>query len=48
MVEEKFGLELIQRLSTEWGIPTNFMFIGSPAGRLPDGLGELQGVRLIV
>ncbi len=48
VIEDSFGPELIQRLSAEWGIPTNFMFIGSPAGKLPYGLGELQGVRLIV
>ena len=43
-----FGPELIQRLSEEWNIPRNLMFIGSPGGRLPYDLGELGGVRLII
>lgn len=44
----KFGPELIQQLSEEWHVPTNLMFIGSPGGRLPYGLAELGGVRLII
>ncbi len=43
-----FGPELIQRLSEEWNIPRNLMFIGSPGGRLPYDLAELGGVRLII
>ena len=41
-------MQLIQKLSEEWDIPTNLMFIGSPGGRLPYGLAELGGVRLII
>jgi len=44
----KFGPKLIQELSKEWGIPVNFMFIGSPGDHLMYGLAELGGVRLIV
>ena len=44
----KFGPELIQELSDEWHVPTNLMFIGSPGGKLPYGLAELGGVRLII
>ena len=44
----RFSPELIQRLSEEWNIPRNLMFIGSPGGRLPYDLGELGGVRLII
>lgn len=44
----KFGPELIQELSTKWHVPTNLMFIGSPGGKLPYGLAELGGVRLII
>ncbi len=44
----KFGPELINELSKEWNVPTNLMFIGSPGGRLPYGLAELGGVRLII
>ncbi len=47
-IEGEFGPQLIQRLSQEWRIPTNLMFIGSPAGKLPYDLGDLGGVRLIV
>ena len=45
---DQFSPELIQRLSKEWNIPANLMFIGSPGGRLPYDLGELGGVRLII
>jgi hypothetical protein len=44
----KFGPELIEELSKEWHVPTNLMFIGSPGGKLPYGLAELGGVRLII
>ncbi|MBK9060134.1 MAG: APC family permease [Flavobacteriales bacterium] len=41
-----FGPELVHRLSEEWNIPTNFMFIGSPSNRFPYRVAELGGVRL--
>lgn len=43
-----FGPDLINKLSKEWNIPTNFMFIGSPGDRFPYRLSELGGVRLII
>ncbi|MDO6392087.1 APC family permease [Pontibacter sp. BT731] len=43
-----FGPDLIQELSLKWGIPKNFMFIGSPSDRFPYGLQELGGVRLVI
>lgn len=43
-----FSPRLIQRLSREWGIPVNYMFIGSPEGRLDYDLADLGGVRLII
>jgi amino acid transporter len=43
-----FGPELIQKLSDEWNIPQNFMFIGSPGDRFPHKLSDLGGVRLII
>ena len=46
--EGEFTPELIETLSREWNVPTNFMFIGSPSGHLIYGLAELGGVRLIV
>ena len=44
----RFGPELIERLSKEWGVPTNCMFIGSPGDHFVYGLAELGGVRLII
>ncbi|AYA38552.1 APC family permease [Hymenobacter oligotrophus] len=43
-----FGPQLIDELSAEWGIPKNFMFIGSPGDRFPYQISELGGVRLII
>jgi len=48
IVGGRFGPEIIERLSQEWGIPKNFMFIGSPGTHFLYGLAELGGVRLIV
>ena len=47
-LDDQFGPELINRLSTEWKIPINFMFIGSPGDRFPYKIEELGGVRLII
>ncbi|MCA9782182.1 MAG: APC family permease [Calditrichaeota bacterium] len=47
-LEGHFGPELIERLSTEWKIPQNFMFIGSPGDHFPYKLADLGGVRLII
>jgi amino acid transporter len=43
-----FGPEIIDKLSEEWNIPHNFMFIGSPSDRFPHRLSDLGGVRLII
>ena len=48
VIKDKFGPDLINRLSAEWNVPTNLMFIGSPGGKLIYGLAELGGVRLII
>lgn len=47
-VEGEFGPDLISKLSKDWGIPTNLMFIGSPTGQLSHHISELGGVRLII
>jgi len=47
-MEGKFGPELINRLSREWKIPINFMFIGSPGNHFPYKIEQLGGVRLII
>ncbi len=43
-----FGPETIQRLSEEWNIPVNFMFISSPSDRFSHRVSDLGGVRLII
>ncbi len=47
-IEGVFGPGLIDELSRKWGIPKNFMFIGSPGDRFPYLVAELGGVRLII
>ncbi len=47
-VKGEFGPEIIRKLSKEWNIPINFMFIGSPTERFPYRIEELGGVRLII
>ncbi len=44
----EFGPEIIAKLSKEWKIPPNFMFIGSPGDHFPYKLADLGGVRLII
>ncbi len=48
LLEGKFGPALINKLSKEWNIPVNFMFIGSPGNHFPYRIEELGGVRLII
>ncbi|MES1226180.1 MAG: amino acid permease, partial [Bacteroidota bacterium] len=43
-----FGPELIERLSKQWQIPKNFMFISSPGEKFSYRVAELGGVRLIL
>ncbi|KVV14667.1 APC family permease [Flavobacterium sp. TAB 87] len=43
-----FGPEIITELSEKWGIPKNFMFIGSPGDKFSYRVSELGGVRLIM
>ncbi len=47
-VQGTFGAKIINQLSKQWGIPHNFMFIGSPSDRFPHRLSDLSGVRLII
>ena len=48
VIEGAFGPKLIEKLSKQWNIPKNFMFIGSPGDQTMYGLAELGGVRLII
>ncbi len=48
VLEDRFNPGLVQKLSQQWNIPTNLMFIGSPGKSFPYGLAELGGVRLII
>ncbi len=43
-----FGPELIDKLSEEWKIPKNFMFISSPSDKFSYRVEDLGGVRLIL
>lgn len=43
-----FNPSLIEKLSVEWKIPINFMFIASPGDKFPYKVSELGGVRLII
>ncbi|MEO8412808.1 MAG: APC family permease [Ginsengibacter sp.] len=43
-----FGPDIIDKLSKDWNIPPNFMFIGSPGDHFPHQLSDLGGVRLII
>jgi len=47
-IKDKFGPELVKKLSEKWKIPINFMFIGSPGDHFPYRVEELGGVRLII
>lgn len=44
----EFSPEFIAKLSKEWEIPINFMFIGSPSDKFPHKLEEFGGLRLII
>ena len=48
ILEGEFGPALLRKLSTQWKVPLNFMFIGSPGSHFPHSLSELGGVRLII
>ena len=43
-----FDPKLVQKLSKEWNIPINFMFIGSPGSHFSYRVEDLGGVRLII
>ena len=47
-IYDKFDPKLVRKLSKEWDIPINFMFIGSPGDHFPYRIEELGGVRLII
>lgn len=44
----EFTPALVKKLSNEWKIPVNFMFIASPGDKFPYKVAELGGVRLII
>lgn len=48
LVKAPFGPELIERLSRRFGVPKNYMFIGTPSDRFPHSISDLGGVRLII
>lgn len=44
----EFSPSLVMKLSNEWKIPINFMFIASPGDKFPYKVAELGGVRVII
>ncbi|OCK51427.1 MULTISPECIES: APC family permease [unclassified Chryseobacterium] len=44
----EFTPELVEKLSNDWNIPKNFMFISSPGEKFSYRVDELGGVRLIL
>jgi len=48
VIKGDFSPELIKKLSKEWKIPANFMFIGSPSGKMVHSLADLGGVRVVI
>jgi len=48
VVNGAFSPQLIRKLSKDWNIPINFMFIGSPGNKFPYKIEDLGGVRLII
>lgn len=48
IMKGEFGPALIEKLSREWKVPKNFMFISSPRERFSYRVEELGGVRLIM
>ena len=47
-VRGKFGPPLIEELAKRFGVPKNYMFIGTPGDHFPHRISELGGVRLIL
>eukprot|EP01121_Diplochlamys_sp_Union-15-3_P001366 TRINITY_DN11190_c0_g1_i1.p1 TRINITY_DN11190_c0_g1~~TRINITY_DN11190_c0_g1_i1.p1 ORF type:complete len:640 (+),score=73.60 TRINITY_DN11190_c0_g1_i1:62-1981(+) len=47
LVNGKFDPTFVQELSTNLGVPTNFMFITCPSNHFPHNIGDFGGVRLI-
>lgn len=48
VIDGDFGPKLVKELSEKWGIPINFMFIGSPSDKFPFRVEQLGGVRVIM
>jgi len=47
-IKGTFGPQIIDKVSRDWKIPKNFMFIGSPGDHFPHSVSDLGGVRLII
>ncbi len=48
LVKGAFGPELIERLSRRFGVPKNYMFIGTPGNHFPHSISDLGSVRVIM
>ncbi|RME73380.1 MAG: APC family permease [Planctomycetota bacterium] len=47
-IKGTFSPELVDRLSKQFQVPKNYMFIGAPGERFPHNLAEFGGVRVII
>ena len=48
LVKGDFGPEIIEKLSKEFGVPKNYMFIGTPGGNMKYTVEDFGEVRLII
>ncbi|SFI30067.1 APC family permease [Halpernia frigidisoli] len=48
VLEGNFDPDMVEKLSLEWNIPKNFMFISSPGEKFSYRVEELGGIRLIL
>ena len=48
IIDGEFGPSLIKKLSREWKVPVNFMFIASPSSNFSYKIQQMGGVRLII
>ncbi len=47
-VKGRFGPELVEALARRFGVPKNYMFIGTPGDKFPHRIEDLGGVRVVL
>ncbi|RLB53929.1 MAG: APC family permease [Deltaproteobacteria bacterium] len=48
LVKGEFNPATIERISRQYGVPQNYMFIGAPGDKFPHNIEDLGGVRIIL